>query len=143
MKRTAKNTTPANFSELPKSYAALCAILMPRTIHDETELGNVTEILDLMAGHKLTNDQADYLDTLATLVADYEDSNVESLPKLLPHEFLAAHLENIGMSASAWGQLIGIDRSTASRLQSGERGLNAAHIRNTAKALAIAPGLLI
>ena len=143
MKRTAKNTTPANFSELPKSYAALCSILMPRTIHNEAELGNVTEILDLMAGHKLTNDQADYLDTLATLVADYEDQNVKRLPMLPPHEFLAAHLENIGMSASAWGERIGIDRSTASRLLRGERGLNAAHIRNTAKVLAIAPELLI
>ena len=143
MKRTAKNTTPAKFSELPKSYAALCAILMPRTIHDEIELDNVTEILDLMAGHKLTKDQADYLDTLATLAADFEDSNTDALQKLVPHEFLAAHLENIGMSASAWGELIGIDRSTASRLLRGERGLTANHIRNTAKALSIAPELLI
>lgn len=143
MKRTAKNTVPAKFSELPKSYAALCAILMPRAIHDGIELENVTEILDLMAGHKLTKDQADYMDTLATLAADFEDSNVEALPKLDPHEFLAAHLENIGLSASAWGELIGIDRSTASRLLRGERGLNAAHIRNTANALAIAPELLI
>jgi len=143
MKRTAKNTTPAKFSELPKSYAALCAILMPRSIHDGIELGNVTEIIDLMAGHRLTKDQADYLATLATLAEDFEDQNVPALPKLAPHEFLAAHLENIGMSASAWGELIGIDRSTASRLIRGERGLNASHIRNTATALAIAPELLI
>lgn len=143
MKRTVKNTTPAKFSELPKNYAALCAILMPRTIHDEIELENVTKILDLMAGHKLTKDQADYLDTLATLAADFEDNNVDALPKLPPHELLVAHLENNGMSASAWGALIGIDRSTASRLLRGERGLNASHIRNTAKALAIAPELLI
>lgn len=143
MKRTAKSTIPAGFSELPKSYAALCAILMPRTIRDEIELGNVTEILDIMAGHKLTKDQADYMDTLATLAEDFEDQNVEPLPKLPPHEFLAAHLENIGMSASAWGSLVGIDRSTASRLLRGERGLTATHIRNTAKALHIAPELLI
>jgi hypothetical protein len=38
---------------------------------------------------------------------------------------------------------IGIDRSTASRLLRGERALNAKHIRNTAKALHIAPELLI
>ena len=141
MKRTAKNTTPAKFSELPKGYSALCAVLMPRTIHDEIEMENITEILDLMAGHKLTKDQADYLDTLATLASDYEDQNVEPLPKLPPHQFLTAHLENMGMSA--WGELIGIDRSTASRLLRCERGLNAAHIRNTAKALAIAPELLL
>ena len=35
MKHTAKFRTPAKFSELPKSYGALCAILMPRTIHDD------------------------------------------------------------------------------------------------------------
>lgn len=44
MRRTAKHTTPAKFSELPKSYAALCAILMPRAIHDGIELESVTEI---------------------------------------------------------------------------------------------------
>ena len=133
----------AKFSELPKNYAALCAILMPRTIHDEIELENVTEILDLMAGHRLTKDQADYMDTLATLAAAFEDSTVPVLPKLAPPEFLAAPLANIGMSASKWGALIGIDRSTASRLIRGERNLNATHIRNTAKALHIAPELLI
>ncbi len=57
--------------------------------------------------------------------------------------FLTAHLENIGMSASKWGELIGIDRSSASRLLRGVRSLNATHIRNTARALAIAPELLI
>ena len=30
---------------------------MPRTIHDEIELENVAEIIDLMAGHRLTKDQ--------------------------------------------------------------------------------------
>ncbi len=143
MNRTAKTSTPAKFSELPKNYGALCAILIPRTIHDEIELENVTEIIDLMAGHKLTKDQADYLNTLAALAADFEDHNVAGLPNLAPHEFLAAHLENISLSASAWGKLIGIDRSTASRLTRGERSLNASHIRKTAKALTIAPELLI
>lgn len=37
--------------------------------------------------------------TIAILAADFEDSNLAALPKLAPHEFLAAHLENIGMSA--------------------------------------------
>ncbi len=143
MKHAAQISIPANFSELPKSYVALCSILMPRVIHDEIELENVTEIIDLMAGHKLNKDQSDYLDTLAALAADYEDQHVVSLPTLKPHEFLAAHLENIGMSVSKWGELIGIDRSTASRLIRGERGLSANHIRNTAKALRISPELLI
>jgi HTH-type transcriptional regulator/antitoxin HigA len=143
MKRATQISLPSKFSKLPKTYVALCSILMPRVIHDEVELENVTEIIDLMAGHKLSKDQTDYLDTLAALAADYEDQHVAELPSLKPHEFLAAHLENIGMSMSKWGELIGIDRSTASRLIRGERSLSANHIRNTAKALGIAPELLI
>jgi hypothetical protein len=143
MQRTAKNTIPAKFSELPKNCASFCTILMPHTIRDGIELENVTEILDLMAGHKLTKDQADYMDTLATLAADFEDSNVVPLPNLAPHEFFAALLGNIGISASKWGGLIGIGRSTASCLIRGERNLNATHIRNPAGVLNIAPQLLI
>lgn len=143
MKRRSKTSAPAKFSELPKTYAALCSLLMPRTVHDEIELEIVTEFIDLMAGQKLNKDQSDYLNTLATLAADFEDHNVAAQPKLPPHELLAAHLGNIGMSASEWGKLIGIDRSTASRLLRGERPLNTTHIRHTAKSLHLAPELLI
>ncbi len=85
----------------------------------------------------------DYLDTLATQAADFENRHTPPLPTLAPHEILAAHLENNGMSASAWGELIGVHRATASRLLRGGRSLNANHIRNTAKALSIAPELLL
>ena len=143
MKRRSKTSLPTKFSELPKTYAALCSLLMPRTVHDEIELEIVTEFIDLMAGQKLNKDQSDYLNTLATLAADFEDQNVAAPPKLPPHELLAAHLGNIGISATEWGKLIGIDRSTASRLLRGERPLSTTHIRNTATALHIAPELLI
>jgi antitoxin component HigA of HigAB toxin-antitoxin module len=116
---------------------------MPRTLHDVIELDAVTEIIDLMAGHPLSADQADYLETLAELAAAYESVNHEALPALPPHEFLAAHLENIGMTATEWGKLIGIDRSTASRLLRGERKFNTAHVRKTAEALNLEASLLI
>ena len=88
-------------------------------------------------------DQADYLETLAELSAAYESARCDASPSQPPHEFLAAHLENIGMTASEWGRLIGIDRSTASRLLRGERKLNTAHIKKTAKALHLAAAQLI
>lgn len=143
MSRTHDRTSLPRFSAMPKTYAALCRLHMPRTIHDGVELEAATEIIDLMAGHKLTRDQEDYLTTLADLVAVYEGNHIDQLPKLKPHDFLAAHLDNIGMSATAWGKLIGIDRSTASRLLRGERKLNTDHIRKTAKALHIDAGLMI
>jgi len=131
------------FSKLPKTYVALCRLLMPRTLHDKIEVDAVIAIIDLMAGHPLTADQADYIETLAALVEAYESANYEAPPSLPPHEFLAAHLENIGMSATEWGSLIGIDRSTASRLLRGERKLNTAHVRKTAEALGLEVSLLI
>ena len=88
-------------------------------------------------------DQSDYLETLSELAEAYESANHESLPALPPHEFLAAHLGNIGMTATEWGKLIGIDRSTASRLLRGERKFNTAHVRKTSEALGLEPSLLI
>ena len=143
MNRTKLESAIPKFSTLPKTYAKLCMMHMPRTIHDTMELDAITEIIDLMAGHELNTDQEDYLTTLADLASVYETSHIDNLPSVVPHAFLAAHLENIGMSAATWGRLIGIDRSTASRLLRGERKLNTAHIRRTAAALHIAPGPLI
>jgi HTH-type transcriptional regulator/antitoxin HigA len=137
-----KPALPA-FASLPTTYEALCRIHLPRTMRDDIDHESVTEIIDLMAGHTLTVDQADYLETLAELSHAYESSNHEALPALPPHEFLAAHLENIGMTATEWGKLIGIDRSTASRLLRGERKFNTAHVRKTALALQIDASLLI
>jgi HTH-type transcriptional regulator / antitoxin HigA len=134
---------PSSFAKLPKTYEALCRMHLPRTLHDDIELEAVTEIIDLMAGHNLNRDQEDYLETLSELAEAYESANHGSLPSLPPHEFLAAHLENIGMTATEWGKLIGIDRSTASRLLRGERKFNTAHVRRTAEALNLDASLLI
>lgn len=134
------NATQPNFpsfAKLPKTYEALCRLHLPRTLHDEVELEAVTKIIDLMAGHPLTADQADYLETLSALAEAYESANYEAPPSLSPHEFLAAHLGNIGMTATEWGKLIGIDRSTASRLLRGERKFNTGHVRKTSEALSL------
>ena len=46
-------------------YEALCRLHMPRTLRDTIDLDAVTEIIDLMAGHSLSADQADYLEAHA------------------------------------------------------------------------------
>jgi antitoxin component HigA of HigAB toxin-antitoxin module len=132
-----------SFGQLPKTYEALCRLRLPRTLHDDIGLEAVTEIIDLMAGHPLNADQADYLETLAELAEAYESANHPVSASLPPHEVLAAHLENIGMTATEWGKLIGIDRSTASRLLRGERKFNTGHVRKTAEALGLEASLLL
>jgi len=46
-------------------------------------------------------------------------------------------------AVTEWDKLIGIDRSTASRLLRGERKFSTTHVRKTAAALGIEPSHLI
>lgn len=131
------------FAKLPKAYEALCHLHLPRTLHDGIEHDAVTEIIDLMADHTLNPDQAEYLETLAELSAAYESTTDDSPPPPPPHESLAVHLQNVGMTATQWDKCIGIDRSTASRLLSGERKFNTTHISKTPEAHNLAAKHLI
>lgn len=142
MKTIQRTPAPKSSKDLPKTYAELCELHLPRPIHSQKQYRAVVKLVDLLAVNRINKDQSDYLLILSNLIEDYEDTLPDQLPKLEPHEFLTAHLENIGMSAAAWGKLIGIDRSTASRLLRGERKLNTDHIRKTSDNLGVSPELL-
>ena len=45
---------------------------MPRPIHDKVAYANAVEIIDALAGHKLSKDQEDYLEAMALFVREYE-----------------------------------------------------------------------
>lgn len=67
------------FAEMPKTYAELCAIEMPRVLGSREDFDRVYPIITAMAGHELTKDQADYLETLSILVEAWERDNCEFL----------------------------------------------------------------
>lgn len=69
------------FASLPKDYAGLCRILLPRPLHDQVEFQNLLEVADVMAGHDLTPDQEDYFELLCRLIEDYEKERVPA-PKV-------------------------------------------------------------
>ncbi|MBK1835376.1 helix-turn-helix domain-containing protein [Roseibacillus ishigakijimensis] len=134
---TATLQAPA-FSDLPTDYLGLCQLLMPRPIHDDATYWNASEMVRALAiagEEKLTPDQADYLLILSDLIERYDQENLPPLKPQKPHEFIASHLDNIGMSVAEWGRLIGVDRSTASRLARGERPLTLKHVKATAQSL--------
>ena len=64
--------TRTSLKTIPAAYNDLAAFFPPRTIRDEVGYENTVEIIDAMAGHKLTDDQDDYLDLLSRLVEAYE-----------------------------------------------------------------------
>ena len=87
---------------MPKTYSELVKLMPPRTIHDDVDLENVTEIIDRLAvlDHP-TKDQADYLETLSTLVAAYENAHHPiDVSRLGPLETLKFLLKEHGLNAS-------------------------------------------
>ena len=116
------------FEHLPKDYAGLCKVLMPRPIHDESELENVSEAAEAMAGHQLTTDQADHLDLLCRLIEDYEQENVVQ-PKVTGIEALRHLAAEHGMGGADLSRLLGTHRTLGAMILRGERKLTAEHIR--------------
>ncbi len=72
-----KTTQLSKFENIPADYARLLTMFMPKAIHDEVDYENTVEVIDIMAGHDLNDDQELYLDTLSTLVEAYEESHHE------------------------------------------------------------------
>lgn len=116
--------------EIPKTYMDLLRLFMLRPIHDETELENATEVMDLLAGHRLNKDQEDYLDALSTLTEEYESEH-HHVPesKVMGIEALSFLLGENDMNASDLSRLLGCHRTLGPKILSGERRLTADHLR--------------
>ena len=116
--------------EIPKTYMDLLRLFMLRPIHDETELENATEVMDLLAGHRLNKDQEDYLDALSTLTEEYESEH-HHVPesKVTGIEALSFLLVENDMNASDLSRLLGCHRTLGPKILSGERRLTADHLR--------------
>ena len=116
--------------EIPNTYMELLRLFMLRPIHDETELENATEVMDLLAGHRLNKDQEDYLDALSTLTEEYESEH-HHVPesKVTGIEALSFLLVENDMNASDLSRLLGCHRTLGPKILRGERRLTADHLR--------------
>jgi HTH-type transcriptional regulator/antitoxin HigA len=135
--------TKSNFRRLPRTYAALVAMLPPRPIHDDVDLANTSEMIDRLAGFDLNEDQEDYLEALSTFVEAYE---AERFPiddsRISPLDALKALLAEHDMTASDLGRLLG-SRTLGAAILNGRRNLSKAHIKKLAERFKVAPGLFL
>jgi HTH-type transcriptional regulator / antitoxin HigA len=115
------------FDKIPREYAALVAMFPPRPIHDSVDYANTMEIVLAMAGHKLTPDQADYLQILSEIILHYDRIHDQPRKRGTPTQRLQYLVEQAGLSASDLGRLLG-NRTMGSLLLSGKRSLSKAHI---------------
>jgi HTH-type transcriptional regulator / antitoxin HigA len=137
-----KTVTRLNFAGVPQDYAGLCRMLTPRPIHDKVDFGNVTEITDAMAGHKLTADQEDYFDLLCRLIEDYEKEHVNA-PKATALDALQHLLDANDMSAADLARLLDVHRTLGGMILRGERQLTLAHVRTLAKRFNVSADLFL
>ncbi len=138
------STARTSRTEMPKTYSELVHLMPPRTIHDDVDLENVTEIIDRLAvlNHP-TKDQADYLDTLATLVAAYENAWQQlDVSHVGPLETLKFLLQEHGLNASDLGRILG-QRQLGSAILRGDRQLSKAHIAKLAAHFNVSPGVFL
>ena len=138
-----KTKATKNAPRLPKTYRELCGLLLPRKIHDDTELEAAQEIIDAVAVLPTrTRDQDDYLETLAELVEAYEEQTVK-FSRRSGLETLKFLLTENGLTASDLSRLLSTDISLGYRILDGERRLTTKHIKKLALHFHVGPEVFL
>jgi antitoxin component HigA of HigAB toxin-antitoxin module len=140
MKPAAKQGRPD--SRMPNTYAGLMARHMIRPIRDEVDAENAAEMIALLAGHALNEEQSDYLNLLSDL---YEKWEIEQCPiePAYGAELLRLVLAQRNEDAGSLAALLEIEPSLADRLVRGEDELTAPQIRIVANAYGLDPAALL
>lgn len=133
-----------HFENLPKDYAALCRIFLPRPIHDAVDYANVAEVSDAMAlwSDKFSRDQADYFELLCSLIEEYDAKHI-LWPKVSGVEILKHLLAEQGESAADLSRLLGGSRNLGAMILRGDRQLTLGHVRTLCKRFHVSADLLL
>ena len=132
-----------NFAGMPKDYHGLVMTFMPKAIHDNVDYENTMEVIDALAGHKLTDEQELYLDTLSTLVEAYEDEHhAIKTNGLSPVEALAFLMAEHDLTGADIGKFLG-ERTLGSKILRGQRKIGLKYAKALARKFAVDVGLFI
>ena len=125
---------PTTFLGLQKRFLVL------RPIHKESDYQNAFEVAtELSSRADLTSEQADYLEVLTTLIADYEEKHLD-ISRHDPQELLKFLAAENDMSGSDLGRILG-SRTLGPALLRGQRSLSKTHIKKLADHFSVSPAL--
>lgn len=145
MKTKAKSKTKPRFADLPKDYAALCRVFLPRPVRDRTDYDNTWEIIEAMVlwDAEFSPDQKDYFDLLCTLLEVWDRVHVTRKKGgglAMLKNLVAEH----GLSGADLSRILGASsRHLGPMILRGEREITAAHARALGKHFALSPGVFI
>ena len=131
------------FADLPDSYAALCALHLPRPIHTAAEARAAAAVIESLAGFPLNRDQADYLEAVAHFADEYDRAHTPSLRAADGKTVLAHLLAEHGLTAADLSRLLGGSRNLGAMILRGERNLTLAHIRKLAAHFQVSPQVFL
>jgi len=129
-----KKPSRLSFEDLPKNYAALCRLLLPRPIHDEADYAKVAELTDAMAARheEFSGDQADYFDLLCLLIEEH-DAKVFKKPRFTAVDMLKRLMAQHCLSPADLSSILGGSRSLTATILRGERELRLRDVRKLVK----------
>ncbi|RYD28436.1 MAG: transcriptional regulator [Verrucomicrobiaceae bacterium] len=116
------------FADMPKDYAALCSLFLPRPIHDQAGYENTVEIADAFAGfeHLMTEDQNDYFDMLCDLIEKRDQETVRP-PALKGVDLLRHLVKEHDLTGAGLSRILGKSLPLGPMILRGERQITAAH----------------
>jgi HTH-type transcriptional regulator/antitoxin HigA len=123
-----KNSKFARLEAVPKTYRALCDLLLPRPLHDATACEEATALLDSLAVFSdLNEEQLDYLDALSHFIKEYESE--ARTPKFTGVELLKSLVEENNLAAADISRILDGSRTLGAMILRGERNITAGHAR--------------
>jgi HTH-type transcriptional regulator/antitoxin HigA len=139
-----KPKTKLRFQDLPKDYAGLCRVFLPRPIHDAVDYANVVEVADAMTlwHGDFTRDQADYFDLLCSLIEEYDSKNVK-WPNTTGVDMLKHLLGEQSLAAADLSRLLGGSRNLGAMILRGERKLTLNHVRTLSRRFGVSADLFL
>ena len=135
--KTKKNQIPTNWKKL------VTELYLLRPISTKGDYNRAIHIVDMLAGRTdLNRDQADYLESLSTLIEAYENEHNNFDTDQDPIEILKFLLDENGLNGSDLGRLLG-NRELGSKILNGVRKLSKRHIKILADRFSVEPGLFL
>jgi len=114
--------------------------MLLRPIHKKSDYKEALAVAaELASRDDLTSEQADYLEILTKIIADYEEKHIK-MSKHGPQETLKFLVEENQMSGSDLGRILG-SRTLGPALLKGRRSLSKTHIKKLADYFFVSPAL--
>jgi antitoxin component HigA of HigAB toxin-antitoxin module len=143
-KRIMKTANKANpFPRgIPRTYAELVRVLVPRAIHDRVEFENASEIMNALAGHDLNEEQETYLETIAILVDEYDRTHNAQPKKASPLAVLELLVEEHNISGRELGKILGNEAAGGFILR-GERHITVEQAKKLGSRFSVDPAAFL